>query len=103
MYSSLSIKNLRGIESLQLENARRMNLIVGRNNTGKSTVLESLFLLGGATSGAAALSVAQQRDQFSLQADRLWRPLFGSADPRQSIEVEGAKEKLLPWGKLLDT
>ena len=89
MYSSLSIKNLRGIESLQLENARRMNLIVGRNNTGKSTVLESLFLLGGATSGAAALSVAQQRDQFSLQADRLWRPLFGSADPRQPIEVEG--------------
>ena len=32
MYSSVSIKNFRGIESLEAEGLRRINLIVGRNN-----------------------------------------------------------------------
>lgn len=89
MYSSLSIKNFRGIESLQLEDTRRINLIVGRNNAGKSTVLESLFLLGSATNTAAALSIAQLRDPETLKADRLWRPFFHNADPGTPIEVEG--------------
>lgn len=89
MYSSLSIKNLRGLESLELAELQRINIFVGRNNTGKSTVLEGLFLLGSATNGTAALSVAQQRDQYTLQPDRLWRPLFGNAEPGQPIAIDG--------------
>ena len=48
MYSRISIKNFRGIGSLEVDGLRRINLIVGRNNSGKTTFLESLFLLGGA-------------------------------------------------------
>ena len=45
MYSRISIKNLT-IGSFEVDGLRRINLIVGRNNSGKTTFLEGLFLLG---------------------------------------------------------
>ena len=41
MYSRISIKNFRGIESLEAEGFRHINLIVGRNNSGKTTFLDA--------------------------------------------------------------
>ena len=41
----LTIENFRGLKKLELEGLGRVNLITGRNNTGKSSVLEALRLL----------------------------------------------------------
>ncbi|AIU68856.1 ABC transporter ATPase [Thermococcus eurythermalis] len=58
MITSLSIKNFRGIKSLDLENFGQVNVFVGRNNVGKSSVLEAI---------AIALSAAN-RDPTQLKA-----------------------------------
>ena len=42
MLDSLSIKNFRCFDSLQIESLGRVNLIVGKNNVGKSTLLEAM-------------------------------------------------------------
>jgi len=42
MLSDLHITNFRGFEELRLENLGRVNLIVGKNNTGKTSLLEAL-------------------------------------------------------------
>jgi hypothetical protein len=42
--NSLEIKNFRGFRHLQIEHLGRVNLIVGKNNVGKSTLLEALLL-----------------------------------------------------------
>lgn len=47
MFQNISIKNFRGIHSLNLEQLGQVNLFVGENNCGKTTVLESIFLLAG--------------------------------------------------------
>jgi AAA15 family ATPase/GTPase len=52
VYTRIDIANLRGIRHLVADGLRRVNSIVGNNNAGKTTVLESLFLLGGATNAA---------------------------------------------------
>jgi ABC-type transport system involved in cytochrome c biogenesis ATPase subunit len=41
---SLEIKNFRGFRHLQIEHLGRVNLIVGKNNIGKSSLLEALQL-----------------------------------------------------------
>lgn len=41
---SLEIKNFRAFKHLRIEKLGRVNLIVGKNNVGKSTVLEALWL-----------------------------------------------------------
>lgn len=40
----LEIENYRGIRAARLENFGDINVIVGKNNTGKSTILESIYL-----------------------------------------------------------
>jgi predicted ATP-dependent endonuclease of OLD family len=45
MLEQIHLQNFRGFESLELTGLRRVNLIVGRNNTGKTSVLEGLHLL----------------------------------------------------------
>lgn len=49
MFKKIDIENFRGIKSLSVENLSRVNLFFGKNNSGKSTVLESAFLLSGMT------------------------------------------------------
>lgn len=47
MIQQLSIQNFRGIESVTFEDLGRVNLIIGGNNTGKTSILEALTLLTG--------------------------------------------------------
>lgn len=43
----LQIKNFRGFDSLEIAGLSRINLFVGKNNSGKTSILEALFLLFG--------------------------------------------------------
>ena len=45
MLKSLHIKNFRGFRDLKIESLKRVNLLTGQNNTGKTGVLEALVLL----------------------------------------------------------
>jgi energy-coupling factor transporter ATP-binding protein EcfA2 len=45
MLTSLDIHNLRGLRELSLPEAGRVNLIVGRNDSGKTSLLEAIRLL----------------------------------------------------------
>jgi len=47
MITRLAIENFRGLQQLVLDELRRVNLIVGGNDTGKTSVLEALVLLFG--------------------------------------------------------
>jgi hypothetical protein len=91
MYSRVSIRNFRGIESLDATGFRRINLIMGRNNSGKTTFLESLFLLGGATNPQFATSLGQLRGQRSGNTNLvgMWRSLFHRLNPRIPVEIRG--------------
>ncbi len=44
---SLHIKNFRMLEDFQVSKLGRVNLIVGKNNSGKSSVLEALRIYAG--------------------------------------------------------
>lgn len=47
MYKKLSIQHFRGIKSLQTDALAQINIFLGRNNSGKTSVLEALFLAPG--------------------------------------------------------
>ena len=39
---SVEIENFRGIEETRLEDCGELNVLVGRNNSGKSTILDAI-------------------------------------------------------------
>jgi len=45
MLRELTIKNFRGISEGYIEGFGELNVFVGRNNSGKSSVLEALYIL----------------------------------------------------------
>lgn len=47
MLNNLRIKNFRMLEDLEIPKLGRVNLIVGKNNSGKSTILEALRIYAG--------------------------------------------------------
>ncbi len=44
MYESVSIQRFRGLESVAIDRLAKINLLIGKNGTGKSTILEALWL-----------------------------------------------------------
>ena len=46
-FKSLEINRFRGIRNCEINDFARINLFIGKNSCGKTTVLESLFLLSG--------------------------------------------------------
>ena len=47
MFDKIEIERFRGIRYANIEGFRQINLFFGKNNCGKSTLLESLFLVSG--------------------------------------------------------
>ena len=95
MYTEVKLQNLRGIREVHIDGLRPINLLVGRNNSGKTTILEGVFLLGGATSPVFPITLGQLRGQRlgRTYPDAVWRPLFYNLDPRQRIGVDGRWER----------
>ena len=92
MFSSLTIDNLRGVKRLAVDGLKRVNVIVGRNNTAKTSFLEAVFLLsGGATNAGTPSTIGKLRGQTLGRGgpDAVWRPLFHDMDPRMAIEIRG--------------
>ena len=46
-FKNLEIKNFRGIGHLEINDLSRVNVFVGQNNSGKSSILEAIHLLAG--------------------------------------------------------
>ncbi len=54
--NSLKIRNFRGFQHLQIERLGRVNLIVGKNNVGKSNLLEALQMYARRASTSTIIS-----------------------------------------------
>jgi hypothetical protein len=83
MITSLEIQNFRGLKQVTLSDLRRVNLIVGGNDTGKTSVLEALVLLFGDTEAIRhlpeAFRTSQAKSGTSNPADNVlnfWSWLF---------------------------
>jgi len=94
MIESLSVKNFRCYESLEIHGLKRVNVIVGRNASGKTALLESIFLAAGGSPDIAfrfrlwrgmgqIVQVFSQRASF----ESLWKDLFFSLDQTKKISL----------------
>ena len=63
MLDSLLIKNFRSLEHLEVPKLGRVNLMVGKNNSGKSTVLEALRIYAGNAQRPLLDAIARSHDE----------------------------------------
>lgn len=100
MLDSLRITNFRCLEHFEVARLGRLNLIVGANNSGKSTVLEALQVYAGNANAALLAELAESHDEIpgavatggqDEASDGLYQDFFSGrcypADELTSIEI----------------
>ncbi len=80
MIDTLTIKNFRLFDELEIPRLGQVNLIVGKNNSGKSSVLEALTIYASQGEPSTLLSILGSHDE-NLRFDN---PLSGN--PQETID-----------------
>ena len=65
---TFTIDRLRGLQGLTMEGAGRINLLVGDNNSGKTSVLEALAIHARPLEEEGWLATAQRRVRASFSS-----------------------------------
>ena len=75
MYSSIRIRGFRGLDDFRMEGLGRVNLLVGANNCGKTSVLECVQLLSS-PSPSVLSAIAIRRGEWHVFTDDERRPMY---------------------------
>ncbi len=89
MIKNIHIQGFRGINNLEISDFKKVNLFLGTNNCGKTTILEALFLLTGISNPNLALSIHSFRNLILTENDD-FRFLFNKLDFKNIIEIKGS-------------
>lgn len=89
-FKNIQIDNFRGIDHLNIDDLSRVNVFLGQNSSGKSTILEAILLLLGMSSPdlPQTLNKIRSRNNFSGVADV--RYMFNNLILSRSPEISAA-------------
>ena len=99
MYKSFRVKNFRCFKDLQINDLGRVNLIAGKNNIGKTALLEAMYIHSGNREPRTFLRVQPRtgfrasrelfaRDREDESANIIsWATAFRDFDPKLAIEL----------------
>lgn len=85
----ISIENFRGIKHLEMEGFSKINLIFGKNNVGKTSILESLFLLLGMSNPELPNAVNAFRLPYNSSNWDYLQYLFHNIELDSQIKLSG--------------
>lgn len=94
-YASFEVQNFRSLAHVRLGPLRRVNLVAGENNSGKTALLEALFLHCGAYNPSLVFSISglrgvtTERIEFGRPIEPSWGSLFGGLDESSDIRLVG--------------
>ena len=100
MFKNIKIKNLRAITELEINNLGQVNLLVGQNNCGKTTLLEALFFIIGNTNPNLPIRANAFR-HLEFLSNEYWDSFFHNMDTNSNIEISvtlrgtGKKQELV--------
>ena len=101
MLERLHIRNYRVFNDLKIDQLSRINLIAGKNNSGKTSLLEAILLLAGAGNAQMAVNGHINRGLASNVAPGLadvtfWTPMFSGLDMSRAIEITAHHKQFGP-------
>lgn len=87
---SLSFEGLRGIHAATIDGLASITFLVGKNGSGKSTVLEAAGVIAAGSDPAAAFRAVAQREWLGLGGMDYW---FGPKGATVKARVGGAERR----------
>ena len=83
MFKIIKINNFRGFQDLTISGLAQINVFTGLNGTGKTSILESAFLISGASNASLIASLYSFRgdNRWSINSDLPFLSIFRNLDP----------------------
>lgn len=90
MINRIHIKGFKNFRDLEVKHLRRVNILTGKNNVGKTGFLEAVWLAHGMELASIVVRSMELRgfNQFSTHGDQPWSGLFFDLDTRREAEIE---------------
>src|ERR1039457_1926958 len=74
MFHSILVSGYRGLSNYEVRDLGRVNLLVGKNNSGKTSVLEAGYVLGSGGDPSALWRICNRRgERFAGESSRFQR------------------------------
>lgn len=95
MLTSAHIRNYRIFRDLEIPELRRINVFTGSNRSGKTSLLEALFLLSRGANPNDLMDARLLREipfdpsTKNVIKDTLWKPLISGLDDSKKIVIKG--------------
>ncbi|MBS6256765.1 AAA family ATPase [Megasphaera massiliensis] len=108
MITTLNIHNFRCFQDLSVTKLAPITLLGGRNNSGKSAILEAIFLSFSYWNGNvfSALAASRSSNGQLPSPERIWNPLFFNFEKTDefslSVEQDNGKTSVLTMKKVPD-
>ncbi len=96
MYKSFRVKNFRCFKDLQINDLGRVNLIAGKNNTGKTALLEAMYIFTKPLTPLALFHLQQSRglDLPESEFPTYWKQFFYNMDAINTIQIEASNPRI---------
>ncbi len=97
MYNKIKIENYKNLQSLELNNLGQVNLFTGKNNTGKSSLLEAIGLLNSGFSNEWIYRILNMRGE---DVEQLMFPRDLNEDQIENLNFESLLSFFSEYDKL---
>ena len=88
MFKKINFQNFRGFKNIEIDGFKRFNILVGKNNCGKSSILEGIFLLVNPSNPELPLKINSLRD-INMVDETFWKIFFNELEYNSSIKLKG--------------
>lgn len=96
MFNKIEVYHFRGIKEAVISDLGQVNLFWGKNNCGKSSILDALFLVAGMSNPVLPLTINQIRQYGNASPDGLKVNFFGldTHIPIRIVATDGERREL---------
>jgi AAA15 family ATPase/GTPase len=111
-FSEITVSRFRGLDNVKLKKLNRVNIFAGFNNSGKTSVLEAVYLLTKLNDINAFFEMEKYRGRFVEELNSKWietnflqpitiEAVFNGKNTRIFIQAENTKEEIDKSGYLI--
>lgn len=87
-FKDITIDNFRGIDHLEVKEFAPINIFVGGNNAGKTSILEAILLLSGMSNLPLSITINRMRGISNSQQQECMRYLFHNISLDKEISIK---------------
>ena len=90
MLENITVKNFKGIKNLEIEHLSKLTLIGGKNNCGKTSLMEAMFMQFDRMNPHITIrqSLARGVSVIPTEPEFMWAPIFNEFNLSKKIVIE---------------